>query len=298
MAKIAAVSMHSIPDKTANLKKFIELIDEAAKQDVDLVAFPELALQCYPPSMGMYDPIENEYQHKNAELVPEGESTQSLIKKAKEHNMYICWGMTELSHERPEIMYNSAVLVGPEGFVGCYRKVHNPGTERLYYQPGNDFPVFDTKIGRIGLMICYDKAFPEAARCLALNGAHIIICPTAWPCHEYSEDDVDVRFTNVYEKTRAMENQVFYVSSNLIGEYPYCLCCGLSRIINPVGEIIATTNMTDEAMAIADVDVTAAIQKARAGAQGMCSNFFRDRRPDHYEKITEITKYNFMQPKE
>ncbi len=261
---------------------------------MELIVFPELSLQGFPPSMLEVDPGHALYQYKEAECVPEGPTTRLLMEKAKEHDMYICWGMTERDAERFDVLYNSAVLVGPEGFVGCYRKVHNPMTERLYYFPGNEYKVFDTKIGKIGIMICFDKAFPEAARSLAVKGAEIIICPTAWPLNERSEDDDQLKLYNIFDYARTFENLVFFVGSDHCGEYEKEICAGHSRIIGPVGgyDLRATTGF-DEGMAVADVDVQGDILKARCTAMGL-ENLIKDRRPDTYTELTKVTKYNFM----
>ena len=118
------------------MSKYLQFIEKAAQQKADLIVFPELSLQGFPPSMLEVDPDHALYQHREAELVPEGPTTQLLIQKAKEHNMYIAWGMTERDHDKFDALYNSLVLVGPEGYLDTYRKIHNPMTERLYYFPG------------------------------------------------------------------------------------------------------------------------------------------------------------------
>ncbi len=90
--------------------------------------------------------------------------------------------MAEQDSENWDMLYNTLVLVGPDGYIGKYRKVHLPLTERIMMYPGDgDYPVFETRFGKVGLMICFDKAYPEVARSLALKGAEILLCPTAWP---------------------------------------------------------------------------------------------------------------------
>lgn len=296
MIKIATTALNIRCDKEANLKKFLHYIEEAARQKADLVVFPELGLQGIPSSMLTYSPDECEYQQNAAELVPEGETTQLMIGKAKEHNLYICWGMTEASHSHPGTIFNTCVLVGPEGFVGKYRKVHNPMTERLYMQPGCQYDVFDTKIGKIGLMVCFDKAFPETARSLALKGAEIIVGPTCWPWPTYpDEKDFDAEAHVLYERVRALENQVFYVSSNVVGEMASGGHeCGLSQIVDPKGEILVSTNMYNEGMVTAEIDVQQELKDVRGGLKGMHSNLLKDRRPDTYGQLTAITRYSFM----
>jgi predicted amidohydrolase len=300
MIKIATVAMNSVFDKKANLAKYEHFIAKAAAQHAKLLVLPELSLQGFPPSMLVFDPEHNLYQHREAELVPEGSSTQLLIRKAVEHNMYICWGMFEQSHERPDIIYNSAVLVGPDGYVGTFRKVHNPLTERLYCNPGYEYPVFETGLGKIGMLICYDKSFPEPARILALKGAELILAPTAWPCsYEPTDDEPVIKLNTLFETVRAAENQVFYVASNHVGRYEGENCCGNSRIVNPQGVSLSCTNLHDEDLAIAEVDIQNEIKEARLSGAMLGSNLLKDRRPDTYGEITSISKYNFqINPKE
>ena len=110
MVKVAACCMNCVYDKSANLKKYMDFIDEAASNGADLIVFPEQSLQAYLKSLSAMPFSDYEYQHDNAEVVPDGESTQALIAKAKEKNVYIIWGMTEKSAEDDVVMYNTMVL--------------------------------------------------------------------------------------------------------------------------------------------------------------------------------------------
>lgn len=171
MAVLASVAMDLVNDKAANRAKMDSYVEKAAAQNADFVLFPELALGGVPKNpMFIFNPDDAKYQHDVAELVPEGDSTQHFIEMAKKLDIYIGWGMAEQSHERFDALYNTLVVVGPEGFVGKYRKVHQPLTERImFYSGSGDYPVFDTRFGKIGLMICFDKAYPEVSRTLALK---------------------------------------------------------------------------------------------------------------------------------
>ena len=115
MLKIATCCMNCVYDKSANLAKYMKYIDEAAANGAKLVVFPEQSLQAYLKDLGAMPLSDYEYQHDNAEVVPDGPSTQALIAKAKEKDVYIIWGMTEKSAVDDVIMYNTMVLVGPEG---------------------------------------------------------------------------------------------------------------------------------------------------------------------------------------
>ena len=275
------------------MSKYLQFIEKAAQQKADLIVFPELSLQGFPPSMLEVDPDHALYQHREAELVPEGPTTQLLIQKAKEHNMYIAWGMTERDHDKFDALYNSLVLVGPEGYLDTYRKIHNPMTERLYYFPGTEFKVVDTRIGEIGLMICFDKAFPESARSLAVMGAQIILCLTAWPLMEGSEEDKQLQLYNIFDYARAAENMVFFVSSNHVGNYDKEMCCGHSHILGPYPYDNRADTLFREDMAIAEIDVEQEPSEARHTSMGL-SNLLKDRRPDTYGELTKLSKYSFM----
>jgi len=298
MIKIASVAMQSVLDKKANLGKYLRFIDDAAKQKVNLIVFPELSLQGLYPSMGSIDPDHSLYHHACAEPVPEGETTQLLIKKAQEYDMYICWGMIERDPERCDVLYNAAVLVGPDGFVGRHRKVHQPGTERLYFFPGNEYNVYDTRIGKVGMLVCYDKCYPETARSLVIQGAEIILCPTAWPTIEFSEDDGQFKIYNIFSFARAAENMVFWVEANCIGEEsPPLKGAGHSRILGPYPmDVRATTGWTEEAMAVAEVDIQKELVECRQLSMLM-ANLVKDRRPDTYGKLTEVGPYSLMNGK-
>ncbi len=288
MAKVAAVTLAGNNDVSITLKAMDKYIDQAAEQGVDLIVFPEMFLQGLPGNPMGVDAATDVATHNRAEYIPEGPSTQYLIKRAQETNMYICYGMIEKDKERIDADYNAAALVGPEGFVGSYRKVHNNGASQVSFFAGTDFPVFDTRIGKIGILICYDKTFPESARVLALKGAEMIICPTAWPGGVPKEREGNKELLN-YERlsmVRAFENNVFFVSS----DWP-APCAGHSHIYGPgIDDLRATTGF-DEGMAVAEFDIQKEVVEARHFAMGGC-NLLKDRRPDMYEELVKLTAYN------
>ena len=289
MAVIASVAMDLVHDKDVNKAKMTAYIEEAAEKRADLIVFPELALGGFPENpMFVFSPEDAFYQHEVAELVPEGDSTQYFVELAAKHDMYIAWGMTEQSHESWDMIYNTLVLVGPEGYVGKYRKVHLPLTERILMYPGvGDYPVFDTRIGKIGLMICFDKAYPEVARTLALKGADILLCPTAWPALEPNEDDNDYKAGNVFSFARALENMCFFVDSCVSGPFEM----GHSRIIGPNPMQVCATTGFEESMAVADVDVRGEIAKARIASMAG-SDLLKDRKPATYGELSKANRRN------
>lgn len=273
----------------ANLKKMDAFIDQAAQQHADLIVFPELASSGEPTcGLNAYLPEDHHTIMRIAEQVPDGPTTQHFIKKAAECHMYICWSMFEKDPVDYTMTYNAGVLVGPEGFVGRYRKTHQPGTEEMMAWPGRELPVFDTTLGKVGIMICYEKAFPEVARTLALKGAKIILNPTDWPIKgEPREDDPWLMDANVFDFARALENGIVLVPSYATGDH----MMGHSRIVGPnAGQVFATTGF-DEGMAVADVDVEQVITDAKIDVLCGC-NIVKDRKPALYGELVKPNPYN------
>jgi predicted amidohydrolase len=282
--KLATVSMNVVYDKKKNLEKLFGFIDQAAAQDVNLIIFPETSLQGYLHNMIGIESMEDfRYQHINAETVPEGESVRAVVAKAKAKNIYVIFGMVERDEEKYDKIYNTAVLLGPEGYIGKYRKVHQIIDELHVYYPGEEWPVYNTAIGRIGMLICYDKTFPESARELALKGAEILAMPTAFalqaPGADYRTDYMKYVY-DLYDKTRALENQCFFLSSNHFGQEGKHEYFGFSRIVAPTGMVIDEVGFK-EGMAIAEVDIKKQIVEAR-----LFPTQLKDRKPSTYTKLT------------
>ncbi len=290
MVKMATVCMPSDPrDKSVNLHKMVSYVEQAAAQDVDLIVFPEEALTGVGTvSMQQYNGEDKEYIIKTAEFVPEGDSTQAFIELAKRHDIHVVWSMAERDEDRFDATYNTAVLVGPEGYIGKYRKVHLPLCERLIHYPGlGDYPVFDTRIGKIGLEICFDKCFPEVARTLALQGAQIIVNPICWPNVSGTLDDPDHKVHLIMGQARAMENMIFFIDANQCGPFME----GHSQIIGPnPGQILATTGF-EEGMAVAEADIEQEIINARVHSMGG-SDLLKDRKPGTYGELSKPNPFN------
>jgi len=191
--KVKLAAVHYIPNggKTAmdSCKQFDSLVADAARQDADLVVLPE-TITCTGNGLSYADA---------AEPIP-GPSTEYFSKLAKEHGVYLVVGLVE--RDAP-LVYNTGVLIGPDGsLIGKYRKVALPRTEiEAGVAPGDEYPVFDTPLGKIGMMICYDGFFPEVARQLSVRGAEIIAFPVAG-CNPR------------LAAARAVENHVYVVSSS------------------------------------------------------------------------------------
>jgi len=209
-----------------------------------------------------------------AEEVPDGETTETLVTLSKKHDMYIVAGLPEKEGEH---YYNSAILTGPEGFIGVYRKTHLFFEEKLWLKPGNTgFNVFHTDIGILGVMICFDWYFPESMRALALQGAQIIAhpsnlvlphCPAAMPI-------------------RCLENRVFAVTANRIGteqrkEGPPLTFIGMSQIVGPDSTIVARAPEASTSLIVEDIDLEKSLNKAI----NPYNDLFRDRRPEMYQAL-------------
>ena len=294
MLKVATAAVNITRDKAANLEKFLKLIDEAAANGAQLLVLPEQALQGYLTSViamdlsGDMEKNEMMFQYKNAEVVPEGPSVQAMIKKAMEKKMYVCFGMTERDAEIDTKTYNTAVLVGPDGYIGKYRKVHQPADEMQSYYDGHEFPVFDTPIGKLGMMICYDAWFPESGRELALAGAQIILKPTA-TAHSFVEHNLDEDLAyysyDLNEKATACANGVYFISSNQIGICGASDYFGHSNIIAPTGKVMETTGDEEKIVYYEIEDLAMDIFKGRSYLAGL--NYLKDRRPSAYKLISE-----------
>ena len=290
ITKLATASMNVVYDKQANLIKYLSFIDEAADQGAELLVLPEQSLQGYLPSMTQLDLTHYWHQYDSAETVPGGAAVSAITEKAAERNIYIVFGMTEKDADIDYKLYNTAVLTGPDGYVGKYRKVHTPLDELHIYYPGAEFTVYRTRIGRIGLMICYDKAFPESSRELALGGAEILVTPLAWPLavHENASDpekDPCLDEHRLYDRVRAMENQILHISSNQFGVCGKSSYLGNSNIVGANGDILATTGYR-EGIAYAEVDIKKEIYRGKTVGM-MGSNLMRERKPSIYKMFID-----------
>jgi predicted amidohydrolase len=204
-------------DKQATLDKILATVREAATQGVDLLVFPEEALvgaEACNECLGVGGPCDTHVAL--AETVP-GPATRAVAELTAEHDMYVVFGLAEQDRDDPRKLYNAAAVVGPEGVMGSYRKIHlgSPPwvTEGVTFTPGSELPVWQTRFGPIGVLICYDFWLnPELSRLLALKGARIIVnCSASFAGP--GKRDYFVHTTEV----RAMENLVYTASANLVG---------------------------------------------------------------------------------
>lgn len=232
-------------DIESNLRRMESALQEGVRGGARLVIFPECSATGY-----CFETFEE--ARALAEPIP-GPLTERMAAACRRADAYCVIGMIERDGER---LFNAAVLVGPKGVVGSYRKVHLPylGLD-MFTTPGDrPFAVQEVEGVRIGLNICYDSSFPEAARCLTLLGADVIVLPTNWPpgaeclaCSGIS--------------TRAMENAVYYAAVNRVGVERGFRFIGQSSICAPDGGVIASAAGTDEQALYADIDVTRSRRK-------------------------------------
>ncbi|RMG69795.1 MAG: acyltransferase [Nitrospirae bacterium] len=247
--------------KAKNLEKVASMLEDVK---ADLIVLPEFFATGY-----QFTDIKE--VEALAEPVPEGETTKALLELSKQRGMYIVAGLPEVSRDGK--YYNSAVFTGPDGFVGLYRKSHLFFEEKLFFTPGDTgFKVWNTDIGRIGIMICFDWFFPEAMRSLALQGAQLVAhpanlvlpyCPDAMP-------------------TRCLENRVFAITANRTGReergrLPLSFI-GQSEIVGPDGRIIVRASGDKEEVKVKELDITEADRKEI----NQFNDLFKDRRTDLY----------------
>ncbi len=270
--RMAAVAAPFDRDLAGDLDRIAGLIAAARADGVRLLALPEACLGGYLADLGGR-------ADGPPALRADGPEIARLAELAGD--MVVCAGYCEQAGDR---RFNSVVCVHDGRVLGNHRKVHQPLRENASYDSGDSFTAFDTPVGRIGLLICYDKAFPEAARSLALDGAEIIVVVSAWPGSrtDAPADLADDRWTrrfDLFDRARALENQVVWLSANQSGTFGSLRFVCSAKVVDPGGDVLATTG-TEPGMAVATVDVTAALAAARRSM-----GHLRDRRPDTYRPL-------------
>ncbi len=206
-----------------------------------------------------------------AEPVPSGKTTQALIACAAETECFVVAGLPEIDGDN---VYNSAVLVGPDGFLARYRKIHLFYEEKINFTPGDlPFPVVDIGLAKIGMMVCFDHLFPESARSLALQGADVIAHPANLVLPDLAQRTMSIR---------ALENGVYTATANRVGTEARTneplTYTGQSQVIAPDGEALVRLSQDKVEVAVVEIDVT----KARDKAITVHNDKLGDRRPDLY----------------
>jgi predicted amidohydrolase len=271
--KIACVQMNvEIGNVALNLGRVIDHINEAAEQGARLVIFPECALTGY-----CFTSLEEAKPY--AEPVG-GRSAGAITDACRRAGVHAVVGYIEMSGE---ICYNAAMLVGPEGLAGNYRKVHLPylGVDRFLTPGDRRFEIFDLPFGRVGINICYDASFPEAARSLKLLGAQLIILPTNWPTGAW-------RTAEFLVNARAHENHLNFAAVNRAGVERGWQFIGRSKVIDYNGDTIVEGPRDEEMVITAEVDLAASDNNHIVNVAGSYEiDRLRDRRPEFYSLITE-----------
>jgi predicted amidohydrolase len=259
-------------DKESNLRRMLFFLEQAAGEGARLTVFPECALTGY-----CFDSLEEARPH--AEPIP-GPSTARMAEACKRHLCYVVYGLLEADGRR---VFNACVLVGPNGVVGSYRKMHLPflGVDRFTTPGDRPFAVHRAGELQIGMNICYDGSFPESARVMTLDGADLIVLPTNWPPGSQCMASCAVN-------ARAMENHVYYLAVNRVGTERGFRFIGASKICAPGGSVLAEAAHENEAILYAQVDVEKARNKHLVRVPKLHEiDRIKDRRPEMYGRIVE-----------
>lgn len=258
---MGAVAAHFGRDVERTLAKLPGMIEQARERGVDLLVLPDATVGGY-----LLDMV-----HPGPEALPpavelDGREVQAVADMAGD--MTICFGVAErVLDGGVDVRYNSAVCVQGGRLLGSHRKVHLPLGESEAYRAGSSFDAFDTPVGRLGMMIDFDKTFPESSRTLALDGAELLACLSAWPASvtdrsDRLRNDRQAHLFDLYDCARAAENQLYLVSSNQTGVLGGLRFLGQAKVVDPAGEIIAKT-WAKGGLATATADVGAGVARAR-----------------------------------
>ena len=268
------------PEQLEQVKKFmvdkhVALIEQAASRGVEVVCLQELFY-------GPYFCAEQDPRwYSMVEPIPEGPTIKLMQELAKKHSMAMVVSIYE--EDITGVYYNTAAVLDTDGtYLGKYRKTHIPHLlpgfwEKFYFRPGNSgYPVFRSKVGNIGVYICYDRHFPEGARALGLNGAEIVFNPSA------TVAGLSEHLWELEQPAHAVANGYFVGAINRVGtESPWNIgeFYGKSYFCNPKGQIIAQASRDKDELVVADLDLDE-IREVRSAWQ-----FYRDRRPESYGEL-------------
>ncbi|MBK9736508.1 MAG: acyltransferase [Saprospiraceae bacterium] len=262
--------------KEAMVQKHIPYIEEAGRQGVQILCFQEIFNTPY------FCPGQDSAWYASAESVP-GPTTERMQVYARKYKMVMIVPVYEM--EQTGIYYNTAAVIDADGtYLGKYRKNHIPQTggfwEKFFFKPGNlGYPVFQTQYAKIGVYICYDRHFPEGARCLGLNGAEIVYNPSATTVGQSQY------LWKLEQPAHAVANAYFMGCINRVGtEKPWNLghFYGTSYFVNPLGQIIACASDDKDELLVSSFDLDL-ITEVRSKWQ-----FYRDRRPESYDEIVTL----------
>ncbi len=272
--RIACIQMEPIVgENDRNVRRSIEMIEEAVGKGATLIVLPELCNSGY-----VFDTREEAFEL--SEEVPAGPACQAWAGVAKKYGLHIVAGIDERDGDA---LYNSSVVIGPHGYVGTFRKVHLWNKENLFFEPGNlGFPVFKTPIGRIGTFICYDGWFPESYRLCALQGADIVCVPTNWVPIP-GQDENREAMANILVMAAAHSNSLFVAAADRIGTERQQPFIGQSIIVSYTGWPVGGPASPDkEEIIYADANLSDARRKRNWNEY---NQVLRDRRTDLYNEM-------------
>jgi predicted amidohydrolase len=250
-------------DVQATIRKIDGLIDQS--KITDILVLPELCNSGYN-----FTSFEQAWE--TSERIENSIFIDYLTSKCKKFNLYIVSGFNERDNKD---LYNSAILIGPKGYIGKYRKLHLFMNEKDYFKPGNiSLPVFDIGLCKIGMLVCFDWIFPEVWRILALKGAEIICHPSNLVLPWLAQKAVPIH---------ALTNRIYTITANRIGTEGNLSFTGLSTIANPNGDILFQASQTEEETVIKDIDIRLARDKIITKK----NDLFSDRRPEEYSLLIE-----------
>lgn len=270
-----------LENRESNLRRSLALAAEAVNGGANLIVLPELSNCGY-----FFNSRQDAFEH--AEVVPGGASVQAWMTFAATHQVYLVAGLNEIDGRQ---LFNTAVLLGPDGLIGKYRKAHLWNLEKLWFTPGNlGFPVFETPIGRIGLLICWDIWFPEVPRLLSQQGADIICSLNNWvwtPPPLF--DETGKCMASYLTMTAAHVNNVFIAAASRIGEERDARYLGCSLIAGtngwPIGKVASADR---QEILFADIDLTSA---RSAPIWNSLNDLQRDRRNDLYDQMLGYSQH-------
>jgi predicted amidohydrolase len=275
ITKIAAVQTNpKLMSPGENLEGIINAAREAEANRAKLIVFPECALTGY-----IFHSREEALPY--AETIP-GPSTEKLSSLCKELQVYAIFGLLEKEGDK---LFNAAAFIGPEGLIGKYRKNHLPfmGIDRFVDRGDKPFEVYQTPIGNVGIEICYDIMFPENSRVMVLKGADILAVPTNFP------QGRGEMITEHVVTTRAIENRVYVVTANRIGNERGNGFSGMSKIVSGSWDTLALASPDKEEIIYAEVDLDVVRRKRDIIMPGQHeTDFIKDRRPELYGEITRL----------
>lgn len=296
---IAVVNMEVAHEKKSNLAKILNFVDEAASRGADLLLLPEGCLQGYVDTdfpVGSSEQIaQRRYFLDEAEPL-HGPSLEAIADAVARSGVAVQVGFVE-ADPSGDVLYNSAALITPDGLRGVYRKTHNQ-FEYPYFAPGDAIGTTFIDDRRYGSLICYDIAFPEVARAIAIQGATVILMSTAWPMKGHDrEADYYGSCLTLCTRSAAFANQLWIAVSNHCEHGAYSASLdyyGGAQIIDPSGDVAAALG-PDEGMTTVTADFEASVRRART--EGFFSkSLLQDRRPDLYGSLTETRSGDSSQP--